>query len=148
MIGSMALVVAGVVLLAVVVGLLVARRAARRDPPPVVPVPPEEDDRRKDVETRERIAQLEQRYRHAVRSLVIGLGVLSVCVVVALAGVTVLLDRLQDSRVRTLREACERNKDAVHVASGKFPDLGPFFRHVFPFEDDCQGYAERRANAR
>jgi hypothetical protein len=139
-------IILGSLLLAGAAAALWVRVIERRSRQSVLPV--EEGDRREDVDTRARISVLEERWRRTARHLFIAVTVLGAGLTAAVAILFVLFGQLHDSRVRSLRESCERNRNTVVTASARYPALTSFFRQAFPYSDDCQAEAEARANRR
>jgi hypothetical protein len=139
---ALAAIFVGVTALVVAVYVLWARALDRAgdDALPHVPI----EERRVDLLNRDRIAILEARYRAVAAHLTVGLAVLSACMLLALVGIYVLFAQLQDSRIATARDTCERNRTTVQEATRRFPDIADVLKRAFPYEDDCQAYAERR----
>lgn len=106
----------------------------RRDPP--------DHDRRRDLKSRGRVSDLEQRYRRVARLL---LGALVVQVVVVFVGFALL----QDQRVDSLEDSCQRDNRQARglrtVVAGTRPDFQELVADTFPIERDCRAAAERRA---
>jgi len=143
---DLGLIIVGSLLLAAAGATLWLRWLRREPAQPRSEASPE--DQRTDLESRQRIATLESRWQATAHHLAAALAVFGAGMIVAMILVFVLFSQLHASRVRSLREACERNRATVATATAQFPELASFFRRAFPYSNDCQADAETRAGRR